>query len=52
MNTDGSSNPLTFFETWFEEAEAKEPDVPNAMSLSTVNAKGRVSSRMVLLKGF
>ena len=52
MNTDGSSNPLKFFETWFEEAEAKEPDVPNAMSLSTVNAKGRVSSRMVLLKGY
>ena len=52
MNTDGSSNPLKFFETWFEEAEATEPDVPNAMSLSTVNAKGRVSSRMVLLKGY
>ena len=52
MNTDGSSNPLKLFQTWFEEAEAKEPDVPNAMSLSTVNAKGRVSSRMVLLKGY
>ena len=52
MNTDGSSNPLKLFQTWFEEAEAKEPDVPNAMSLSTANAKGRVSSRMVLLKGY
>lgn len=51
MNTDGLSNPLKLFQIWFEEAEAKEPDVPNAMSLSTVNANGRVSSRMVLLKG-
>ena len=52
MNTDGLSNPLKLFQIWFEEAEAKEPDVPNAMSLSTVNANGRVSSRMVLLKGY
>lgn len=52
MNNDGSSNPIKLFEIWFEEAEAKELDVPNAMSLSTANSSGRVSSRMVLLKAY
>ena len=52
MNTDGSSNPIKLFESWFEEAEAKEPDIHNAMSLSSVNSEGRVSSRMVLLKAY
>ena len=52
MNTDGSSNPIKLFESWFEEAEAKEPDIPNAMSLSSANSEGRVSSRMVLLKAY
>ncbi|MEC9022554.1 MAG: pyridoxamine 5'-phosphate oxidase [Pseudomonadota bacterium] len=52
MNNDGSLNPIKLFEIWFEEAEAKELDVPNAMSLSTANSSGRVSSRMVLLKAY
>ena len=52
MNTDGSSNPIGLFESWFEDAKAKEPDVPNAMSLSSANSEGRVSSRMVLMKAF
>ena len=52
MNNDGSLNPIKLFEIWFEEAEAKELDVPNAMSLSTANSSGRVSSRMVLMKAY
>ena len=52
MINSGSSNPIKLFKTWFEEAEAKEPDVPNAMALSSVNSGGRVSSRMVLLKAY
>lgn len=52
MDADGSSNPIKLFESWFEEAEAKEPDIPNAMSLSSANSEGRVSSRMVLLKAY
>ena len=52
MDTDGTSNPIKLFESWFEEAEEKEPDIPNAMSLSSANSEGRVSSRMVLLKAY
>lgn len=52
MKMDGLSDPINLFELWFQEAEVKEPDVPNAMSLSSANAEGRVSSRMVLLKTF
>ena len=52
MNNDGSLNPIKLFEIWFEEAEARELDVPNAMSLSTANSSGRVSSRMVLMKAY
>jgi len=47
-----SVNPMVQFETWMEEA-TKCPLIQeaNAMCISTVSAKGRPSSRMVLLKG-
>ncbi|MFN9790180.1 MAG: pyridoxamine 5'-phosphate oxidase [Holosporales bacterium] len=43
--------PLPLFEQWFAEAAEKEPNDPNAMALATVDAGGRPSVRMVLLKG-
>lgn len=43
--------PLELFETWFEEAQASEPNDPNAMALATATREGIPSVRMVLLKG-
>ena len=44
-------DPFDQFKRWFEEAlQAEQPDV-EAMTLSTA-ADGRVSGRIVLLKGF
>jgi len=47
-----SDDPFALFKTWFTEAEASEPNDPNAMALATVAADGMPSVRMVLLKGF
>ncbi len=44
-------NPYALFEEWFQLASEKEPNDPNAMCLATVDAQGRPSARMVLLKG-
>ena len=46
-----STDPHALFETWFAEAQASEPNDPQAMSLATVAPDGRPSARMVLLKG-
>ena len=43
-------DPFTLFDTWFQEAKAKEPNNPDAMSLATVDAAGHPNIRMVLLK--
>jgi pyridoxamine 5'-phosphate oxidase len=42
--------PLRLFKTWYAEAEASEPNDPNAMALATVDADGLPDVRMVLLK--
>ncbi len=44
------TDPFARFAAWFEEAVASEPVNPNAMTLATVSADGRPSTRMVLLK--
>jgi len=44
------TDPFTQFGAWFEEAVAAEPGLPEAMTLATVSADGRPSTRMVLLK--
>lgn len=44
-------DPFTLFEAWFAEAQASEPNDPNAVALATVDARGWPSVRMVLLKG-
>lgn len=49
---DLASNPFYQFEKWFEQAQAHDLDMPNAMTLSTVSANGEPSARTVLLKSF
>ena len=45
------SDPMGLFDAWFAEAEATEPNDPNAMALATATPAGAPSVRMVLLKG-
>ena len=48
---DADPNPVRQFETWFAQAlDARLPE-PNAMTLATVDAHGRPSARIVLIKG-
>jgi pyridoxamine 5'-phosphate oxidase len=44
------SEPYEQFRRWFAEAEASEPNDPNAMAIASVGADGQPSVRMVLLK--
>jgi pyridoxamine 5'-phosphate oxidase len=46
------NEPYSLFGTWLKEAEASEPNDPNALALATVDADGMPNVRMVLLKGF
>jgi pyridoxamine 5'-phosphate oxidase len=45
-----TQDPIGIFRAWLAEAEAGEPNDPTAMCLATVDAEGRPSARMVLLK--
>ena len=47
-----SDEPFALFQAWLTEAEASEPNDPNAMALATVDETGLPNVRMVLLKGF
>nr|WP_210277553.1 pyridoxamine 5'-phosphate oxidase [Microvirga lupini] len=47
-----SEEPFALFQAWMKEAEASEPNDPNAMALATVDETGLPNVRMVLLKGF
>lgn len=47
---DVSENPLAQFRVWFKEALDSGIPEPNAMHISTVDARHRPSSRIVLLK--
>ena len=44
-------DPYHLFDEWFAEAQASEPNDPNAMALATTGGDGQPSVRMVLLKG-
>ncbi len=46
-----TEDPHALFDSWFAEAEAGEPNDPNAMCLATADAAGNPAARMVLLKG-
>ncbi|MDD7972644.1 pyridoxamine 5'-phosphate oxidase [Roseinatronobacter alkalisoli] len=43
-------NPFVLARSWLAEATASEPNDPNAIALSTVDADGLPNARMVLLK--
>jgi pyridoxamine 5'-phosphate oxidase len=45
-------DPLTQFGRWLGEAVAADLLEPTAMTLATADGEGRVSARMVLLKGY
>lgn len=47
-----AADPVDQFRVWFDEAVAAEVPEPNAMTLATVGANWRPSTRIVLLKGF
>ena len=49
---DGPADPFALFAAWMDAAKASEVNDPDAMSLATVDADGRPSNRMVLLKDF
>jgi pyridoxamine 5'-phosphate oxidase len=49
---DVAADPFDQFTTWFEQALAAEVNEPNAMSVATVDADGKPSSRIVLIKQF
>lgn len=52
MSDAALSAPFAQFATWLAEAEASEPNDPNAMTLATATPDGRPSARTVLLKGW
>jgi pyridoxamine 5'-phosphate oxidase len=52
LENDLDPSPFRQFERWFEEAKEHQPQLPEAMTVSTASADGQVSSRMSLLKGF
>jgi pyridoxamine 5'-phosphate oxidase len=47
-----AADPLQQFERWLGEALAAQLPEPNAMTLATVGANGRPSTRVVLIKGY
>ncbi len=49
--TDAGAAPLALFRRWFDEAVAAGVPEPSAMTVATVGADGRPSTRVVLLKG-
>jgi len=50
--TASAADPMTQFGHWFEQALGAKLPEPNAMTLATVAADGRPSTRVVLIKGF
>jgi pyridoxamine 5'-phosphate oxidase len=45
-------DPMRQFERWMNEAIAAQVPEPNAMTVATVGADGRPSTRVVLIKGY
>lgn len=48
--TTQTRDPHALFDTWFADARASEPNDPDAMAVASVDAHGRPSLRMVLMK--
>ena len=51
LEAEAASNPFVQFTEWWNDAIASNIDEVNAMTLATVNAAGKPSARIVLLKG-
>ncbi len=49
---DVAASPFDQFNSWFEQALRAEVNEPNAMSVSTVDERGRPTSRIVLIKQY
>ena len=47
-----ADDPFMLFGQWMAEAQASEPDLADAMCLSTIGENGAPSTRMVLLKEY
>ncbi len=47
-----AADPLAQFQRWFNQALQAQLPEPNAMTLATVGADGRPSTRIVLIKGY
>ncbi|HEV7814516.1 MAG TPA: pyridoxamine 5'-phosphate oxidase [Janthinobacterium sp.] len=52
LESDVLEDPIAQFGKWFEEALKAQVNEPNAMSLATVGADGKPSSRIVLVKQY
>jgi len=52
LESDLDPSPFTQFGKWFEEAQQKQPDLPEGMSVATALPDGSVFNRICLLKGF
>lgn len=51
IDAEAAADPIALFRAWMREAEAGEPNDPNAVALATATRDGVPSVRMVLLKG-
>ncbi len=49
---EAANEPLRQFDLWFQQALSGGVAEPNAMTLATVGADGRPSTRIVLIKGY
>ncbi|GAA4329112.1 pyridoxamine 5'-phosphate oxidase [Pigmentiphaga soli] len=52
LEADAPARPLDLFTRWFDDAVRDVARDPNAMTLATVDERGRPAARTVLLKGF
>lgn len=52
LESNAPSSPLTLFTAWYDAARPTAPGDPTAMSLATVDADGKPSVRIVLLKEY
>lgn len=52
MSIPDCDDPIALFARWYEAALGAGLKNPNAMTLATVDGDGRITARMVLLKGF
>jgi pyridoxamine 5'-phosphate oxidase len=50
--TASAADPLDQFDHWFRQALTAQLPEPNAMTVATVGADGRPSTRVVLIKGY